>query len=136
MRVREKKVAYKRSGSAIKQNAGPDPPYVNADPKPWWPRVERDVVSPGAALALYCTLHYEKPLAACIALSTFFPETRLPDPSLLHNKGEASFSTLKGQCHEMDIFGKFKPFNQHLPSVYALMVFNDFKKLFTSLYNY
>ena len=45
----------------------------------------------GAALALYCTLHYEKPLAACIALSTFFPETRLPDPSLLHNKGTPVF---------------------------------------------
>lgn len=42
--------------------------------------------SQGAALALYCALHYEKPLAACIALSTFFPEARLPDPSLLHNK--------------------------------------------------
>lgn len=42
--------------------------------------------SQGAALALYCTLHYEKPLAACIALSTFFPETRFPDPSQLHNK--------------------------------------------------
>jgi hypothetical protein len=58
------------------------------------------VVCTGAALALYCTLHYEKPLAACIALSTFFPETRLPDPSLLHNKGEASFliSTVPTFC--------------------------------------
>ena len=45
------------------------------------------VICLGAALALYCALHYEKPLAACIALSTFFPETRLPDPKLLHNKG-------------------------------------------------
>ena len=43
--------------------------------------------SQGAALALYCTMHYEKPLAGCIALSTFFPEARLPDPSTLHNKG-------------------------------------------------
>jgi len=42
--------------------------------------------SQGAALALYSTLHYEKPLAACIALSTFFPEARLPDPQFLHNK--------------------------------------------------
>ena len=42
----------------------------------------------GAALALYSALHYEKPLAACIALSTFFPETRLADPDLFHNKGE------------------------------------------------
>ena len=41
----------------------------------------------GAALALYCALHYEKPLAACIALSTFFPETRLPEPEKLFNKG-------------------------------------------------
>ncbi len=94
------------------------------------------VVCTGAALALYCTLHYEKPLAACIALSTFFPETRLPDPSLLHNKGEASFSTLKGKCHEMDIFLSLNFFNRHLLTVYALMVFNDFKKLFASLYVY
>lgn len=42
--------------------------------------------SQGAALALYCSLHYDKPLAACIALSCFFPETKLPDPNLLHNK--------------------------------------------------
>jgi len=42
--------------------------------------------SQGAALALYCALHYEKPLAACIALSTFFPETRLPEPEKLFNK--------------------------------------------------
>jgi len=42
--------------------------------------------SQGAAQALYCALHFEKPLAACIALSTFFPETKLPNPSLLHNK--------------------------------------------------
>lgn len=54
--------------------------------------------SQGAALALYCALHYEKPLAACIALSTFFPETRLPDPNLLHNKDIPFF-----QAHgEMD----------------------------------
>jgi len=42
--------------------------------------------SQGAAVALYSALHYEKPLAACIALSTFFPEARLPDPQFLHNK--------------------------------------------------
>jgi len=42
--------------------------------------------SQGAALALYCSMHYEKPLAGCIALSTFFPETRLPDPATLYNK--------------------------------------------------
>jgi len=54
--------------------------------------------SQGAALALYCALHYEKPLAACIALSTFFPETRLPDPNLLFNKDMPFF-----QAHgEMD----------------------------------
>ncbi|XP_023326169.1 acyl-protein thioesterase 1 [Eurytemora carolleeae] len=44
--------------------------------------------SQGAVLALYSALHCEKPLAACIALSTFFPEARLPDPNLLYNKGK------------------------------------------------
>jgi lysophospholipase-2 len=48
------------------------------------------IIFSGAALALYCSMHYEKPLAGCIALSTFFPETRLPDPTTLHNKGFCS----------------------------------------------
>lgn len=42
--------------------------------------------SQGAALALYCALHYPKPLGGCIALSTFFPEARFPDPMELTNK--------------------------------------------------
>ena len=42
----------------------------------------------GAALALYCALHYPEPLAGCIALSTFFPEARLPKPGDLTNKGK------------------------------------------------
>ena len=42
----------------------------------------------GAALALYCALHYPEPLAGCIALSTFFPEAKLPKPGELTNKGE------------------------------------------------
>jgi len=42
--------------------------------------------SQGAALALYCSLHCPMPLAACIVLSGFFPETRLPDPNVLSNK--------------------------------------------------
>jgi len=42
--------------------------------------------SQGAAVALYCALHYEKPLGGCVALSTFFPEAKLPDPSSLNNK--------------------------------------------------
>ena len=41
----------------------------------------------GAALALYCALHYPEPLAGCIALSTFFPEAKLPKPGDLTNKG-------------------------------------------------
>jgi len=42
--------------------------------------------SQGAALALYCSLHCPQNLAACIILSGFFPETRLPDPNILTNK--------------------------------------------------
>ena len=42
----------------------------------------------GAALALYCALHYPEPLAGCIALSTFFPEAKLPKPGDLTNKGD------------------------------------------------
>jgi len=42
--------------------------------------------SQGAALALFCTLHYPRPLAGCIALSTFFPEAKLPKPEELTNK--------------------------------------------------
>jgi len=42
--------------------------------------------SQGAALALYSALHYPKPLGGCIALSTFFPEVKLPDPQTLSNK--------------------------------------------------
>jgi len=44
--------------------------------------------SQGAALALYCALHYPEPLAGCVALSTFFPEAKLPKPGDLTNKGE------------------------------------------------
>ena len=47
--------------------------------------------SQGAALALYCALHYPEPLAGCIALSTFFPEAKLPKPGDLTNKGEQPF---------------------------------------------
>jgi len=42
--------------------------------------------SQGAALALYCALHYPRPLGGCIALSTFFPEAKLPKPAELTNK--------------------------------------------------
>lgn len=42
--------------------------------------------SQGAALALYCSLHYPEPLGGCIALSTFFPEPHLPKPEELTNK--------------------------------------------------
>jgi hypothetical protein len=66
----------------------------------------------GAALALYCTLHYEKPLAACIALSTFFPETRLPDPSLLHNKG-------LGAPHTVIEFNMSAPWGFYVVSVFS-----------------
>ena len=40
----------------------------------------------GAAVALYCAMHYEKPLAGCIALSTMMPEKQLPDPASIVNK--------------------------------------------------
>jgi len=54
--------------------------------------------SQGAALALYCALHYPEPLAGCIALSTFFPEAKLPKPGDLTNKDIPFF-----QAHgEMD----------------------------------
>jgi len=43
--------------------------------------------SQGAALALYCAMHFPKPLGGCVALSTFLPEKRLPDPSTILNKG-------------------------------------------------
>jgi len=42
--------------------------------------------SQGAVLALYCAMLFHKPLAGCIALSTFFPETRFPDPAIVKNK--------------------------------------------------
>lgn len=42
--------------------------------------------SQGAALALYCTLHYPHPLGGCIALSTFFPEAKFPKAEELTNK--------------------------------------------------
>jgi len=42
--------------------------------------------SQGAVLALYCAMHFHKPLAGCIALSTFFPESRFPDPARIKNK--------------------------------------------------
>jgi len=42
--------------------------------------------SQGAAVALYCAMHYEKPLAGCIALSTMMPEKQLPDPARIVNK--------------------------------------------------
>ena len=44
------------------------------------------VVVPGAAVALYCAMHYDKPLAGCIALSTMMPEKQLPDPAGIVNK--------------------------------------------------
>ena len=40
----------------------------------------------GAAVALYCAMHYNKPLAGCIALSTMMPEKQLPDPAGIVNK--------------------------------------------------
>ena len=40
----------------------------------------------GAAVALYCAMHYEKPLAGCIALSTMMPEKQLPDLASIVNK--------------------------------------------------
>ena len=40
----------------------------------------------GAAVALYCAMHYEKPLAGCIALSTMMPEKQLPNPAGIVNK--------------------------------------------------
>ena len=61
----------------------------------------------GAALALYCALHYPEPLAGCIALSTFFPEAKLPKPGDLTNKGERylsrAFVDLSSICHLSDI---------------------------------
>ena len=46
-----------------------------------------DIVTvPGAAVALYCAMHYDKPLAGCIALSTMMPEKQLPDPASIVNK--------------------------------------------------
>ena len=51
-------------------------------------------LSIGAALALYCALHYPEPLAGCIALSTFFPEAKLPKPGDLTNKGKQIVSNL------------------------------------------
>ncbi len=39
---------------------------------------------------------------------------------------------LKGQCHEMDIFLNVKS----VLSMYDLMVFKFFQKLFTNIYNY
>lgn len=42
--------------------------------------------SQGAALAIYCALHYTEPLGGCIALSTFFPEAKMTKASELHNK--------------------------------------------------
>ena len=37
-------------------------------------------------MALYCAMHYDKPLAGCIALSTMMPEKQLPDPASIVNK--------------------------------------------------
>ena len=37
-------------------------------------------------MALYCAMHYDKPLAGCIALSTMMPEKQLPDPAGIVNK--------------------------------------------------
>ena len=37
-------------------------------------------------MALYCAMHYNKPLAGCIALSTMMPEKQLPDPAGIVNK--------------------------------------------------
>lgn len=44
--------------------------------------------SQGAALALYCALHYPEPLGGCIALSTFLPEAKMTTEGTLklHNK--------------------------------------------------
>ncbi len=44
---------------------------------------------------------------------------------------------LSGQCHEMDYF--FEGLNIYITSVlsvYAMMVFNAFYKLFTTVFNY
>jgi hypothetical protein len=49
--------------------------------------------------------------------------------------GQVSILYLKGQCHEMDIV--FEGLNSLIStSVYALMVFKVFQKLFTNIYNY
>jgi len=42
--------------------------------------------SQGAVIALYSAMHCKNPLAGCIALSTFFPDTLLPDYSRVQNK--------------------------------------------------
>ena len=41
----------------------------------------------GAFIALYSAMHCKNPLAGCIALSTFFPDSLLPDYSRVQNKG-------------------------------------------------
>jgi hypothetical protein len=48
-------------------------------------------------------------------------------------EGSVSLKLLKGQCYEMDIFLCLL---LSVLSVYALMVFKVFQKLFTILYNY
>jgi len=55
--------------------------------------------SQGAALALYCAMHYEKPLAGCLALSTFLPPARIPDPATLRNKDIPYFQAHGEQDH-------------------------------------
>ena len=47
-------------------------------------------VVPGAAVALFCTMHTKEQLGGCIALSTMLPEKLpgFPDPSSIVNKGQ------------------------------------------------